>query len=106
MIRDRGTFHFIRAMAKSKGVNNFYLGLNWTTGDPAKPVLMSDGTVYDKSSMYAFDDEGAKFGNKNCTFLKKSIKYKPRDTECNELMDVICHWNRPTCPSGFILYPL
>ena len=106
MIRDRGTFHFIRAMAKSKGVNNFYLGLNWTTGDPAKPILMSDGTVYDKSSMYAFDDEGPKFGNKNCTFLKKSIKYKPRDTECYEPMDVMCHWNRPTCPAGFILYPL
>merc|ERR1712155_378102 len=84
----RGTFHFIRAMAMGKGIGNFYLGLNWTTGDPDKPILMADGTVYNKSTMYSFDEEGEKFGHKNCTYFKKSIKFKPRDTECNELMDV------------------
>ena len=106
MIRDRGTFHFIRAMAMGKGIGNFYLGLNWTTGDPDKPILMADGTVYNKSTMYSFDEEGEKFGHKNCTYFKKSIKFKPRDTECNELMDVMCHWNRPTCGTDWIHYPL
>ena len=105
MIRDRGTYHFIRAMAKSKGSSDFYLGLNYTTGDPAKPILMADGTVYDKASMFAFDEHSEKFGNKNCTFMKKSVKYVPRDSDCTALMDVICHWNKPTCPDGFTLYP-
>ena len=106
MVRDRGTFHFLRAMAKGKGIGDFFLGLNWTTGDPAKPVLMADGTVYDKASMYSFDEHSTKFGNKNCTFMKKSVKHVPRDTDCTVEMDVVCQWNKPTCPPGYILYPL
>ena len=105
MVRDRGTFNFIRAFAAGKGVGQFYLGLNWTTGDPSNPVIMSDGTPYNKTTMYAFDDQSVKFGNKNCTFVKGGVRYMPRDTKCDALLNVICHWNRPTCPSGFFLYP-
>ena len=105
MVRDRATFHFIRAFAAGKGVGQFYLGLNWTTGDPSNPVIMSDGTPYNKTTMYAFDDQSEKFGKKNCTYIKGGVRYMPRDTKCDALLNVICHWNRPTCPSGYFLYP-
>ena len=104
--RDRGSFHFVRAMGAGKGIGDFYLGFNWTTGDPARPVVMSDGTVYDKATMYAFDEQEEKFGHKNCTYIRKGVKYMPRDGHCSLLLDVICQWVRPTCPPGYFLYPL
>ena len=104
--RDRASFHFVRAMGAGKGVGDFYLGFNWTTGDPARPVVMSDGTLYDKVTMYAFDEQEEKFGHKNCTYIRKGVKYMPRDGHCSLLLDVICQWRRPTCPPGYVLYPL
>ena len=93
-------------MAAGRGVGDFYLGLNWTTGDPDKPVVMSDGTVYDKDTMYAFDEQEEKFGEKNCTYVRAGVKYQPRDLDCSRLLAVICQWRRPTCPPGYSLYPL
>ena len=38
MIKDRATYQFIRSWAIANGFHNFYLGYNYTTGDPATPV--------------------------------------------------------------------
>ena len=37
MIKDRATYQFIRSWAIANGFHNFYLGYNYTTGDPATP---------------------------------------------------------------------
>ena len=92
-IKDRATFAFIRSWAKKNKFKDFYIGLNYTTGDPSNPVLYSDGTPYNKAIDYAFDDDSEKFGQKECNYMKSSIKFKPRDTECSSLMSPVCIWN-------------
>ena len=92
-IKDRAAFQFIRALAWQDGFGSFYLGVNYTTGDANNPVKYSDGSSFNKSSDYAFDDNAEKFGNKECNFLKSGIKFKPRDTECDVEMSPLCIWN-------------
>ena len=36
-IKDRATYQFIRSWAIANGFYNFFLGFNYTTGDPANP---------------------------------------------------------------------
>ena len=81
---DRATFHFLRAWAAANKFGDFYLGLNFTTGDPAVPVRRTDGAAYNKSVDFAFDDSKDKFGFKGCAYMKKGVKYKPRDSECEK----------------------
>ena len=97
-IKDRATFEFIRMWSKENKFGNFYLGVNYTTGDSLHPVQYSDGTPYNKSIDYAFDDNFDKFGEKECNYMKSSIKYKPRDTECSVEMAPICQWNSKIYP--------
>ena len=92
-IKDRATFQFLRSWAKINKFGDFFLGVNYTTGDTNNPVKYSDGTAYDKTVDYAFDDNSDKFGAKECNYMKSSIKFKPRDTECTEEMAPICIWN-------------
>ena len=71
---------------------------------------------------YAFDDQSDKFGNKECSYLKKGVAYKPRDSECDVPMHQVCQWNRkyqfsvtilwnifscpgPSCTDEYTLYP-
>ena len=92
-IKDRATFHFIQAYASSKRMGDFFLGLNFTTGDVTTPVKYSDGTAFNKSSDFSFDESHDKFGKKSCAYLKKGVRYKPRDTDCSEPMEQVCQWN-------------
>ena len=92
-IKDRATYEFIRAFGISKKMGDIYLGMNYTTGEPENPIIYSDGTSFNKDTSYTFDDQKEKFGNKNCTYLKKGVSFKPRDTDCNTLMEHICQWN-------------
>lgn len=92
-IKDRATFQFIRSWAKGQKIKDFFLGLNYTTGDTSAPVKYSDGSAYDKDVDYAFDDNREKFGAKECTYLKSSIKHKPRDSECSAEKNPVCIWN-------------
>ena len=92
-IKDRATYQFIRMWAAANKFGDFFLGLNFTTGDPDAPVKYSDGTPYNKSEHFAFDDSSEKFGKKECVYLKKGVTYKPRDTTCETEMEQICHWN-------------
>ena len=95
-IKERGTYQFIRAWASAYKFGDFYLGLNFTNNQTATdpPVVYSDGTSFDKSVNYAFDDQSNKFGNKECSYLKKGVAYKPRDSECDAPMHQVCQWNR------------
>ena len=91
-IKDRATYQFIRSWAIANGFYNFYLGFNYTTGDPANPIKYSDGSSFNKSVDYAFDESIEKFGSKPCTFMKKGVRYNPRDSQCEELMEPVCRW--------------
>ena len=91
-IKDRATFHFLRSWSMKESFGDFYLGFNYTTGDPAAPVKYSDGTAYNKSTDYAFDDNSEKFGDKECNYMKKGVQFKPRDSECSVNMAPICLW--------------
>ena len=92
-IKDRATYEFIRAFSVSQRIGDIYLGMNFTTGDSENPIIYSDGTPFSRDTSYTFDDQKEKFGNKNCTYLKKGVTYKPRDTDCDVLMEHICQWN-------------
>ena len=101
-IKERATYQFIRAWAIRNRFGDFYLGLNFTynpvyyhhnESDPnVTSTLYSDGTLFDKSVNYAFDDQSDRFGFKECAFLKSGVYYKPRDTLCSEKMDQVCQW--------------
>ena len=103
-IKERATYQFIRAWAALNKFGNFYLGLNFTRNsvyyhinesDPnVTSIIYSDGTLFNKSTHYAFDDQSDKFGHKECAYLKKGVAYKPRDTTCNVHMDQVCQWKR------------
>ena len=92
-IKDRATYHFIRAWAMAYKFGDFYLGLNFTTNDTETPIKYSDGTAFNKSIDFAFDDDSEKFGEKDCAYLKKGVSFKPRDSSCVEMMDQLCQWN-------------
>ena len=92
-IKDRATYHFIQSFASSQKIGNFFLGLNFTTGDVTAPVKYSDGATFNKSLDYSFDESRDKFGTKSCAYLKKGVRYKPRDTDCREPMEQVCQWN-------------
>ena len=96
-IKDRATFHFLRSWSMKESFGDFYLGFNYTTGDPAAPVKYSDGTAYNKSTDYAFDDNSEKFGQKECNYMKKGVQFKPRDSECSVNMAPICLWKSKYC---------
>ena len=121
-IKDRATYQFIKAWAKANKFGDFFLGLNFTTNDTEAPVKYSDGTAFNKSIDFDFDDERDKFGNKDCAYLKKGVTYKPRDCACSDLLEQVCQWNSechtanyislyltftlgPSCPENFFLYP-
>ena len=70
-----------------------FIGLNYTTGSEDAPVQYSDGTPFNKSVHFAFDDNSAKFGAKECNYMKKGVQFKPRDTDCGAQMAPICVWN-------------
>ena len=103
-IKERATYQFIRAWAALNKFGDFYLGLNFThnsiyyhhneTDPNVTAVIYSDGSSFDKSVNYAFDDQSEKFGNKECAYLKKGVAYKPRDTLCSVAMDQVCEWRR------------
>ena len=95
-----------------------FTGLNYTTGIQDAPVQYSDGTPFNKSVQFAFDDNSEKFGSKECNYMKKGVQFKPRDTDCSSQMAPICVWNSefakmltsqnfffigPTCPTDFEL---
>ena len=96
-IKDRATFHFLRSWSMKESFGDFYLGFNYTTGDPAAPIKYSDGTAYNKSTDYAFDDNSEKFGQKECNYMKKGVQFKPRDSECSVNMAPICLWKSKYC---------
>ena len=87
-IKERSTYQFLRSWAMASKFGNVFLGFNFTL-----PVRYSDGQVYNKSVDYSFDGDSAKFGNKECAYLKKGVKYKPRDCMCDEVMEQVCIWN-------------
>ena len=93
-IKERATYHFIRALAVAYKFGDFYLGLNFTVNRTDAKVIYSDGTPFDKSTSYAFDDQSEKFGNKDCSYLKKGVAYKPRDADCQRAMHQVCQWKR------------
>jgi hypothetical protein len=96
-LKERATYQFIRAWASANRFGDFYLGLNFTLNatDPnMTTIAYSDGTPYNKSAQYAFDDQSVKFGNKECSYLKKGVAYKPRDTLCSVPRQQVCQWNR------------
>ena len=103
-IKERATYQFLRAWAIRNRFGDFYLGLNFTynpvyyhhnESDPnVTSTLYADGTPFDKSVHYAFDDQSERFGFKECAFLKSGVYYKPRDTLCSEKMDQVCQWKR------------
>ena len=70
-----------------------FLGFNFTTDDTDAPVKYSDGTAFNKSMDFAFDEDSEKFGNKDCAYLKKGVSFKPRDCDCSQLMEQLCQWN-------------
>jgi hypothetical protein len=92
-IKDRATYQFIRMWAAQNKFGDFFLGLNYTTGNPDVPIRYSDGTQYNKSIHFAFDESAEKFGRKECSYMKKGVMYKPRDSSCLTEMDQICQWN-------------
>ena len=49
---------------KTNEMNDVYLGFNFTTGDPARPVVYADGSPYHPDQDYDFDDNKGKFGQK------------------------------------------
>ena len=86
-------------MAKGLRMEDFFLGLNFTGGSASNATaLFPDGTEYHKDSMFAFDEQSEKFGHKNCSYIKKGVKYMPRDTECDAEKEQVCHWNREFSP--------
>ena len=103
-IKERATYQFIRAWASLNKFGDFYLGLNFThnsvyyhhneTDPNVTTTIYSDGSPFDKTINYAFDDQSEKFGNKECAYLKKGVAYKPRDTLCNLPKDQVCEWKR------------
>ena len=111
-IKDRATYQFIRSWAISNSFYNFFLGYNYTTGDPAIPIKYSDGTPFNKSVDYAFDESSEKFGSKPCTFMKKGVRYNPRDANCEDLMEPVCVWKSNLknfrkfcfCPNHFKIF--
>lgn len=109
-IKDRATYQFIRSWSIKQNFGDFYLGkrceykflpeqhfpllgLNYTTGISDAPVQYSDGTAYNKTMDFAFDDDSEKFGAKECNYMKKGVQYKPRDADCSADMAPICVWN-------------
>ena len=91
-IKERGSFEFIRMWSKANKFGNLFLGFNYSTGDPSNPIVYSDGTAYNKSTMYDFDDSRDKFGDAPCVYLKKGVVYKPRNAECDKPNQFICLW--------------
>ena len=92
-IKDRGTYQFIRAWSMKNKFGDVFLGFNFTTDDTEAPVKYSDGTAFNKSMDFAFDEDSEKFGNKDCAYLKKGVSFKPRDCDCTQLMEQLCQWN-------------
>ena len=92
-IKDRATYQFIQAWAIASKFGNFFLGLNFTTNETNAPIKYSDGTVFNKSIDYSFDEEAEKFGKKDCAYLKSGISFMPRDSSCSARMEQVCQWN-------------
>ena len=81
------------------------IGLNYTTGDANAPVKYSDGSSFNKSVDFSFDDDTDKFGAKECNYMKKGVQYKPRDTDCSAEKAPICIWNSKSIHSqSFVIY--
>ena len=92
-IKERATYQFIRAWASAYKFGNIYLGLNFTNNQTDAHAMYSDGTPFNKTNDYAFDDQAEKFGNKDCAYLKRGVAFKPRESECGALMEQVCQWN-------------
>lgn len=98
-IKDRATYQFIRAFAQARRMDSLWLGMNFTSAPPEEDqvILYSDGAVFEFATSYAFDGESSKFGKKDCSFLKRGVAHKPRDTECDSRAQYICKWKRKCC---------
>ena len=86
-IKTKGAFEFIKEHAYSVKAGNIYLGMNNTHGK----MIQTDRTEYTTSS-YDFDGNNNKFGKLQCVYLKKGIKYLPRETTCDGVMESYCQW--------------
>ena len=118
-IKDRGTYQFVRSLAKQKRYEDMFIGMNFSTH--LENPLYSDGSIFNRSTHFVFDSEAEKFGGKECVYLKKGVTYKPRSTHCNETMQFICLWRskykitviienkmsllEPSCPKNFVHFP-
>ena len=93
-LKDRATYQFLRAFAGARRMDSLWLGLNFTTAPPGQDqiVLYSDGTTFLVDQSYAFDEDSSKFGKKDCSFLKRGVAHKPRDTDCQTPAEYVCKW--------------
>ena len=116
-LRDRGTYQFIRSLAKLKSYRDLFIGMNFSIN--LENPLYSDGTIFNRSTHYQFDSEAEKFGQKDCVYLKTGVSHKPRSTDCDVPMQSVCQWRssilctlkilincflEPTCPENFFLF--
>ena len=97
VIKDRGTYQFLRAYAGSNRMDSIWLGMNFTSetknvSQENRTILYADGTEYLVNQSFAFDEESVKFGKKECSFLKRGVGHKPRDTDCVRPNEFICQW--------------
>jgi hypothetical protein len=51
-----------------------------------------DGSPFNKSVNYAFDEQSTRFGLGPCAILKQGVVYLPRDIDCSIPSGVMCLW--------------
>ena len=93
-IYEQATYQFIRSYANFYDLPDLFLGLNFSTNITNIPALYVDGSVYNQSVHYSYDEQSVKFGQGPCVILKKGIVFLPRDTDCITPLGVLCVWKR------------
>jgi hypothetical protein len=91
---DQASYQFIRAYANYLAFSDFFLGLNMSTNISSKPAMYVDGSSFNQSLNYAYDDQASKFGRGPCVILKQGVVFLPRDTDCVTPTGIMCLWRR------------
>lgn len=93
-LHDQASYQFIRAYSNYYSLSDLLLGLNLSTNITMTPALYVDGTSFNKTINYAYDDQSVRFGQGPCVILKQGVIYWPRDTDCTTPYGVMCVWQR------------
>ena len=91
---EQASYQFIRAYASYYALPDLILGLNLSTNIKTTPALYVDGSSFNRTINYAFDDQSMKFGQGPCVILKQGVVFWPRDTDCSIPSGVMCVWKR------------